>query len=274
MYFSSNIRLLRKRKKRTQEVAALALGFSRSTLNSYENRAITNPTVEALINFSNYFKISIDTLLRVDMSKLSDLQLRELELGYDSYVRGTKLRVLATTVDSKNRENIELVPAKAKAGYTAGYNDTEFIRSLPTFQLPFLSSDKKFRTFQISGDSMLPIPDKSYVTAEFVENWMEVKDGNAYIILTHDDGIVFKVVYNHISNMKKLLLKSLNPAYKPYEVNINDVKEIWRFVNYISNEFPEPVTHNPKLSNTVARIQNEMNKIKDLLGVTQEEDKN
>lgn len=74
--------------------------------------------------------------------------------------------------------------------------------------------------------------------------------------------------------MKKLLLKSLNPAYKPYEVNINDVKEIWRFVNYISNEFPEPVTHNPKLSNTVARIQNEMNKIKDLLGVTQEEDKN
>lgn len=73
--------------------------------------------MEALINFSNYFKISIDTLLRVDMSKLSDLQLRELELGYDSYVRGTKLRVLATTVDSKNRENIELVPAKAKAGY-------------------------------------------------------------------------------------------------------------------------------------------------------------
>ena len=41
-------------------------------------------------------------------------------------------------VDSKNRDNIELVPVKAKAGYTAGYNDPEFISSLPTFQLPFL----------------------------------------------------------------------------------------------------------------------------------------
>ena len=267
MYFCTNIKLLRKRKKRTQEVASLALGFSRSTLNSYENGAIANPTVEALLNFSNYFKISIDTLLRVDMSKLSDLQLRELELGYDSYVRGTKLRVLATTVDSRNRENIELVPVKAKAGYTAGYNDPEFIRNLPTFQLPFLSHDRKYRTFQISGDSMLPIPDKSFVTAEFVENWMEIKDGNAFIILTHDDGIVFKVVYNHISSNKKLLLKSLNPAYKPYEVKINEVKEVWRFVNYISNEMPDTGLQNPKLSNTVARIQNEMNKIKDLLGV-------
>jgi transcriptional regulator with XRE-family HTH domain len=268
MYFSSNIRILRKRKNRTQEVAAQALGFTRSTLNSYENGAITNPTVEALINFSTYFKVSIDTLIRIDMSKLSELQLRELELGHDAYVRGTKLRVLATTVDSKNRENIELVPVKAKAGYTAGYNDPEYIRNLPTFQLPFLSPDKKFRTFQISGDSMLPIPDKSYVTAEFVENWMEVKDGNAYIILTQDDGIVFKVVFNHISNMKKLLLKSLNPIYKPYEINISEVKEIWKFVNYISNELPETNFQNPKLSNTVAKIQSEMNKIKDLLGVS------
>jgi hypothetical protein len=53
----------------------------------------------------------------------------------------------------------------------------------------------------------------------------------------------------------------------PYEVKINEVKEVWRFVNYISNEMPDTGLQNPKLSNTVARIQNEMNKIKDLLGV-------
>jgi transcriptional regulator with XRE-family HTH domain len=267
MFFSSNIRLLRKRKNRTQEIVSGELGFTRSTLNSYENGAVTNPTVDALINFSEYFKISIDTLIKVDMSKLSEMQLREIELGHDAYVRGSKLRVLASTVDSRNRENIELVPVKAKAGYTAGYNDPEYIRNLPTFQLPFLSLDKKFRTFQISGDSMLPIPDKSYVTAEYVENWMDIKDGNAYIVVTADDGLVFKVVFNHIRNKKKLLLKSLNPAYKPYEINIGEVKEIWKFVNYISNEFPENNLQNPQLSNTVAKIQSEMNKIKDLLGV-------
>ena len=267
MYFSTNIRMLRNRKNRTQEIVASELGYSRSTLNSYENGSVVNPTLEALVNFSMYFKISIDTLVKVDMCKLSELQLRELELGHDAYARGTKLRVLATTVDSRNRENIELVPVKAKAGYTAGYHDPEFIRTLPTFQLPFLSIDKKFRTFQISGDSMLPIPDKAYVTAEYIENWTDIKDGFAHIVVTADDGIVFKVVYNHIHNKKKLLLKSLNPVYKPYEVNVGDVKEVWKFINYISSELPENDLQNSKLTTTVTKMQNEMDKIKTLLGV-------
>lgn len=267
MYFSENIKLLRKRKNRTQDIVAGELGFSRSTLNSYENGSVVNPTLEALISFSNYYKISIDTMLRIDLNKLSDLKLRELELGYDDYVRGSKLRVLATTVDSKNRENIELVPVKAKAGYTAGYNDPEYIRTLPTFQLPFLSPDKKYRTFQINGDSMLPIPDKSYITCEFVEDWNQVKDGNAYIILTVDDGVVFKVAFNHLKQKKKLLLRSLNTEYKPYEVHVTEIKEIWKFVNYISNEMPGGHFQNEKLLNTVSRLENEMQKIKGMVGI-------
>src|SRR5665648_762449 len=82
-----------------------------------------------------------------------------LESGFDVFVKGSKLRVLTTTVDSTNTENIELVPEKAKAGYMRGFADPEFVRELPVFQLPFLSPERKYRTFQISGDSMSPIPD-------------------------------------------------------------------------------------------------------------------
>lgn len=265
MYFSNNIKLLRQRKQRTQDVVAGELGMSCSTFNSYENGLITNPTIDALIGFSSYFKLSIDTLVKVDLSKLSESKMRELEQGHDDFIKGTKLRVLATTVDSKNRDNIELVPVKAKAGYTAGYNDPEYISSLPTFQLPFLSPDRKYRTFQISGDSMLPIPDKSYVTAEFVDNWMNVKDGNAYIVLTQDDGVVFKVLYNQLRSKKKLLLKSLNPAYEPYELNLNEVREIWKFINYISHELPEPEGNKDELLNTVNQLQKEVTKISNKL---------
>lgn len=265
MYFSSNIKLLRARKKRTQDVVATEMGFGRSTLNSYENALITNPTLEALITFSDYFKVAIDTLIRVDLNKLSERKLQELEYGHDDFIKGTKLRVLTTTVDNKNRENIEMVSVKAKAGYTAGYNDPEFIRTLPTFQLPFLSAERKYRTFQISGDSMLPIPDKAYVTAEYVENWNDIKDANAYIVLTKDDGIVFKVVFNQLRTGKKLLLKSLNAIYEPYEININEVKEIWRFINYISNELPETASSEKELSNSVSSLHKEMKKISEAL---------
>lgn len=264
MYFNSNIRFLRSRKKRSQEDVAIGLNIKRSSINNYEN-GYAQPSLDMLPQFSKYFGVSIDNLINIDLSVFSEFKLRELELGHDAYVKGTKLRVLATTVDSNNRENIELVPHKARAGYTAGYNDPEFISALPTFQLPFLSKERKYRTFQIMGDSMLPIPDKSFVTAEFIENWNEIKDGHAYILLTHDEGIVFKVAYNHIKEKKKLLLKSLNFTYEPYEVEVADVKEIWEFVNYISTKLPDSMESNSHLNHSVTLVQEEMRKISEAL---------
>lgn len=265
MYFASNIKILRKRKGRTQDEVACALNLKRSTLSGYEN-GIAQPDIETLISFSSYFNVSIDTLLRVDISKLSDSQLGELERGYDAYIRGSNLRVLATTVDRSNKENIELVNEKAKAGYTTGYADPEYIGSLPVFNLPFLSENRKYRTFQLTGDSMLPIPDGSYVTGEFLQDWRNIITGNAYIIFTLDDGIVFKVVENNIEKNGKLVLYSLNPLYEPYEVHVNEVKEVWKFVHYISSKLPDPLIPEKQLLKTVATIKHDLERLKAKLG--------
>ena len=66
------------------------------------------------------------------------------------------------------------------------------------FRLPFLSDKRKYSTFQLKGDSMLPIPDGSWVTGEFLQDWMNIKNGNAYVVFTLNDGIVFKIVENNI----------------------------------------------------------------------------
>lgn len=263
--FSTNIRFLRQRRQRTQEVAAAELKMSRSTINSYENGSVINPTLEALLSFSNYYRMPVDTLIRIDLERLHESSLREIEIGHEAYIKGNKLRVLVTTVDNEDRENIELVPYKASAGYTAGYNDPEYIASLPTFQLPFLAREKKYRTFQIRGDSMLPIPDKAYITTEYIQNWNEIKDGQAYVVVTADDGIVFKVVFNQVRTKKKLLLRSLNPAFDPYEVNIAEVKEVWKFINYINNELPEPITGSGNLEEITKNLKTELNRIGNLM---------
>ena len=191
--FGQNIKLLRKRRGRTQDDVAVALDMKRPTVSGYEN-GVAEPGIEALLMFSTYYKIAVDTLLRVNLPKLGESELSQLERGYDVFISGNKLRVLTTTVNSENNENIELVNHKASAGYRTGFADPEYIRVLPTFQLPFLSSERKYRTFQINGDSMLPIPDGSWVTGEFVQNWHLLRDGQAYIILTMEDGIMFKIV--------------------------------------------------------------------------------
>lgn len=261
MYFSKNIKLLRKRRGKTQDDLALALDMKRSTLSGYENQ-VAEPGLDALMKFAGYFGIAIDTLLKTDLSVLSDSQMYQLEHGQDVYISGSKLRVLATTVNNQNEENIELVPEKAKAGYASGFADPEFISELPVFTLPFLSKNTKYRTFQLNGDSMLPIPDKSWVTAEYVQDWREIRSGDAYIVLTLDEGIVFKIVENMVAEEGKLRLYSLNPIYEPYEVDIREVREIWKFVHYISNEIPDPVMPGDELVKTVSKLKYEVNLLK------------
>jgi transcriptional regulator with XRE-family HTH domain len=265
MHFASNIKFLRKRRGRTQDDVAVALNLKRSTLSGYEN-GVAQPGIEVLVSFSRYFNMSIDTMLKIDMPKLSESQLGELERGYDAYVRGSNLRVLTTTVNEDNRENIELVPEKAKAGYATGYADPEYIGELPRFRLPFLSDKRKYRTFQLKGDSMLPIPDGSWVTGEFVQDWREISNGKAYVVFTINDGIVFKIIENKLNSDGRLVLYSLNPVYEPYEVHINEVKEIWKFVNYISSEIPDPVLPEKQLIQAVAAMKNDLERIKAKIG--------
>ena len=265
MSFNSNIKLLRQRRKLTQDMIAGELGISRSTYNSYENGSVVNPTLEALLSFSKYFRLTIDTLVKMDLTQLSEFQLSELERGHDVFVTGARLRVLATTVDSNNKENIEVVPIKAKAGYKNGFADPDFIKQLPTFQLPILFNERKYRMFQITGDSMLPIPDKSWVIGEYVENFYDIKDGNAYIFLTQDEGIVFKLAYNQIKKKKNVLLKSLNPSFDSYEVAVNEVREVWKFCNYISSEIPEQYWQKDQILKRIERVESEMKEIKGAL---------
>lgn len=261
MYFHSNIKLLRKRRNKTQDDLAAILNMKRSTLSGYENQ-VAEPGIEVLLSLSKYFNMAVDTLLRVDLGKLSESQLRQLEQGDDVFLKGGNLRILASTVDDSNEENIELVNEKARAGYVNGFSDPEYINELPVFKLPFLSDAKKYRTFQLNGDSMLPIPDKAYVTGEFLVDWNEIITGEACIVLTMDDGIVFKIIENRIREKGKLVLYSLNPIYEPFEVSTKDIREIWKFVHFISQELPEPVLPENQLVKTVAGLRQEMNEIK------------
>lgn len=261
MYFSSNIKLLRRRRGITQDEVANHLAIKRSTLSGYENN-VAEPGVEELLAFSDFYHISVDTLIKMDLSQLSESQLAEIVTGTDIYLKGNNLRVLATTMDKEGIENIEMVPEKAKAGYTTGFADPEYISSLPRFQLPFLSKNRKYRAFQVSGDSMLPIPDGSWVTGEFVQDWTAIRSNLAYIILTMQDGIVFKIVENNIMNNGTLILHSMNPAYLPYSLHVSEIREIWRFVNYFCADLPEPNFYPENLIKTIENLRTDVEILK------------
>ncbi len=264
MGIGTNLKLLRNRLKKSQEEVANELDLTRSSYSGYENN-VAQPNLEILIQLSDYYKVSIDDLVRKDFEKYKESDWEKIDRGVHADVKGQNLRVLTSLVNDENEDLIELVPVKASAGYTAGYADPDYLKVLPTFHLPFLSRDRKYRSFPIKGDSMPPVVEGSFVVGEFVQNWASIRSGTPCVVITKDEGIVFKVVHNLLSSEQSFQLCSTNPFYEPYLVHVNDILEIWKFVNYISPELPEVRLDDNDLSKSLKTLQQEVHELKSMI---------
>ncbi len=231
------------------------LDIKRSLIGAYEEGR-AEPKLSTLVNIAHLFDISLDSLITQDLSAATK------PAAGKAQATGGNLRVLTITVDEDQRENIELVPLKASAGYLNGYADPEYIEELPRFRLPMLGNSGTFRAFEISGDSMLPIASGTVIVGRFVEDWSTIKDGTPCIIVSQKEGVVFKRIYNKIKDTAMLRLHSDNPLYSPYELHIEDVVEIWEARSYISSTFPIADLSLDKLSSIVLDLQKEMLKLK------------
>lgn len=264
IFWASNLKFLRDRRKFTQQDLANQVGISREKLNSHENGKSKNPPLEDLLVISGFFRFSIDALIKVDLSRVGELKLRELEAGSDIYLSGGKIKVLAITVDRQNNENMEVVPIKAKAGYRNGYNDPQFIAELPKFSLPHLSPKKTYRMFPTEGKSMYPIPEKSYIITTYIADWLNIKDETlCIVILKNDQDFLFKSVINTLEEDNMLILRSLNTEFSDQQVHVSEVLEIWKYHSYVSDKIPELSGSGDMLMKELREIKSTLNIIRD-----------
>lgn len=227
---NENIRFIRKQLKLTQDQFGKQLGIKRSLVGAYEEGR-AEPRLELLSKIAGLVGLPVDALLSSDLNsgtKSSSIQ--------KDYVRGKE--VLVVSIDNDKKDNIELVPYKAAAGYMNGYADVDYVKELPKFKLPMLNSGT-YRAFEISGDSMLPILPGTVVVGEYVENLKELKNGKTYVLVTGREGIVYKRVFNYLDENGKLFLVSDNRQYTPYQIDGEDVLEAWAAKAYISVQFPD-----------------------------------
>lgn len=228
-----NLRFLRSKEGVTQREFAERLGLKQPTLGAYEEGRAT-PPLSCLSDVSRIYKVSLDNLINADLSTLPEKNWR--------LAAKPRREVLAITVDVHNKENVELVTQKASAGYLSGFQDPEFVKDLPKISMPVLPKNRTYRAFEIQGDSMLPVQPGSIIFAEYVEDIGAIKNGKLYILVTRNDGIVFKRVFNFAGEEKKLLLVSDNRMYQPYGVDAEDVLEVWSAKAFFSNQFPDVET--------------------------------
>ena len=212
-----NLKYLRKLRGWTQEEFAVKLGIKRSFIGAYEEER-ADPRVEVLEIVGDIFKLSLDELL-----------LKDVSITGSNYLAKRRQQKMMTA----DRNIIHFVPVKAAAGYLAGYADSEFIDELNTFTLPMLSGGT-YRAFEIIGDSMMPTPSGSIIVGEKIDATNDVKNDQAYIVVSRNEGIVYKRIVKNNKTKNKLTLVSDNPQYQPYQVNTEDVVELWQAQMVIS----------------------------------------
>ena len=253
---NKNLKFLRVQQGLTQKQLAEKLGLKQAAIGAYEEERAT-PPLASLLDIMKIFNVNLDDLVKQDLSRMSEKDRRASSTG--------KREVLAITVDSSNKENVELVSYKASAGYLSGYQDTEFVKDLPKISMPVLPKNKTYRAFEIQGDSMLPVQPGSIIFGEYVENIDAIKNGRLYILITKQDGIVFKRVFNFIETDGKLLLVSDNRQYQPYSIDAGDVLELWSAKAFFSNQFPD-IQSGPlsldHLAHTILSLQTEVKRLK------------
>jgi transcriptional regulator with XRE-family HTH domain len=215
-----NIAHLRHLKGISQENMAEELGITRSRLSSWEEHRAA-PPIEMLITLSDYFSLSVDSLVKIDLTKVQDLR-DLLKIG------GNRI-LFPVMVDQDSNDLVELVPLKASAGYLTGYSDETFIEELPRISLPY-TVHGKYRGFPIKGDSMPPLQTGAYVVGRYVEELKDIKDGDTYIVLTKNDGLVYKRLYNTLDADGTIQFHSDNKAYLPYHIRAEEIFELWHFV--------------------------------------------
>lgn len=256
---SENIKYLRKLKGWTQGDLADRIDIKRSLVGAYEEGR-ADPRLNNLQNISKLFKVSIDHLIGKDLTRLSLGQVAKLGSGPK-----TNTKVLSITVNNEDEEYIDLIPQKASAGYMNGYSDPEYLGDMPKFQLPNLPGNGTYRAFEITGDSMLPLRPGTIVIGRYLEGLGDLRNGNCYVILSKEEGVVYKRVFDYTEEHGKLFLVSDNKAYSPYEIPASDVMEIWEAKAYLSMDIPEHAEEEisfEKLTSIVLELQQEVIKLK------------
>ena len=240
-----NLKYLRKLRGWTQEEFAGKLNIKRSLLGAYEEER-ADPRLEVLEIVADVFKLSLDELLLKDLSNQSA-----------SYLMKRRQQKMMTA----DRNLIHFVPVKAAAGYLAGYADSEFIDELNTFTLPMLSGGN-YRAFEIIGDSMLPTPSGSIIVGDKVNSIDDVKSNMAYIVVSRNEGIVYKRIVKNNKVKNKVSLVSDNPTYQPYQVNTEDIVELWAAQVVIGKVTTQQRWDVSSLANLVNNLQDQVSSLK------------
>ena len=119
-----------------------------------------------------------------------------------------------------------------------------------------------YRAFEIIGDSMLPTPSGSVIVGEKIEDFDEVKTNNTYVVISKNGGIVYKRINKNNKVKTRLTLVSDNPQFEPYQLDAEDVIEVWKAQMVITKANTQQRWDVNQLAGMVSNLQEQVSSMK------------
>jgi len=226
--------------KNAKERAALVKKYSVTDrqVNSYLYNNVS-PKNEVMLAMAKLVNISTDDLISTDLEKNNMIPIQSAariiaDIEQERQENTHTLNIYSQNIDKSYLVNNMVQEPTANITYAeelraaAGglFNDGWHKNAESSgFHLPFLPKGD-YRAFEISGDSMEPVPSGSIVIAKKV-NKESLKTGKTYIIIANDGSIVYKRVIYDNPNTPTVILYSDNIKYDPYHILFDDIADVW-----------------------------------------------
>jgi len=142
--------------------------------------------------------------------------------------------------------------------YLINCQKVDYLRGLPTISLPYITSDRS-RAFEAGSDFPMQ---NSIIVGSGISDWTDVVDGKFYILVTAQQGVIYRRVYNQVKIKGALLLSSDSPTIPSFEISIKDVVEIWEANSFISQQLPEPHISLERVKSIVDDLTTELDRLR------------
>lgn len=135
-----------------------------------------------------------------------------------------------------HRLEVRLVSNKAKAGWSDGYYNDEYLENMPVITIDADESYKgRYMAFEVSGDSMEP----DYLEGDVVicreiqrhlwNSKLHFKDWD-FVIAHSKQGIMLKEIIAHNVDTGDITCRSINSQHKDFALNLKDIAYLFNVV--------------------------------------------
>jgi transcriptional regulator with XRE-family HTH domain len=160
-------------------------------------------------------------------------------------------------VQKPTQQAIQFVRQSQLSEYIDKYQNSDFLRQLPTFQPPILP-EGQYRAFEAGPDFAFA---GAFLIGSFVKNWYEIADGKYYVIIARGLAGSYRRVFSQAQSKGTVLLSSDKAHLPTIEVPLKEIIEMWEVKSFYSTILPDPTPSLDHLRNLSNQLQEELKRM-------------